>query len=148
MRATEESLSVMIVDEEPDILAFFARMLDANGIRALLARTPGEALEIAKRGYVPIDVVVSDVALRPAGEPFSEQSASGSELVQEIRRLRPESRSLFMSAYLDSGVIRIQLIDREFNTDSKNPDDAGLIGCIRRAATAPMVHHAGSPAQR
>ncbi len=144
MAAAEESLSVLVVDEEPDILAFFARMLDANGIRALLARTPGEALGIAQRGYVPIDVVLSDVALRPTGDPTSESSISGRDLLQEIRRLRPEARSLFMSAYLDSGIIRVQMVDREFNTDSKNPDDSGLIACIRRTATAPMVHHAGS----
>lgn len=137
-----QSLSVMIVDEEPDILAFFAKVLDANGIRALLARTSNEAIEIAKRGYVPIDIIVTDVALRPSDDPASDSFASGRDLVATIRQLRPDVRSLFMSAYLDSGVIRIQMIDREFNTTSANPNDAGLIESIRRAATAPLVQHA------
>jgi CheY-like chemotaxis protein len=137
-----QSPSVMIVDEEPDILAFFAKILDANGIRALLARTSSEAVEIAKRGYVPIDIIVTDVALRASDNPAIDSFASGRDLVAAIRQLRPDVRSLFMSAYLDSGVIRIQLIDREFNTTSANPNDTGLIESIRKAATAPLVQHA------
>jgi CheY-like chemotaxis protein len=137
-----QSLSVMIVDEEPDVLAFFARVLDANGIRALLARTSNEAVEIAKRGYVPIDIIVTDVALRASDDPASDSFDSGRDLVAAIRQLRPDVRSLFMSAYIDSGVIRIKMIDREFNTNSANPNDTGLIETIRKAATAALVHYA------
>lgn len=144
MPVAAQSLSVLVVDEEPEILGFFARILDANGIRALLARTPNEALAIARRGYVPVDLVVTDVALRPDGNPAQEAFASGRDLFQAVRDLRPDVRSLYMSAYLDGGVIRLRMIDREFNTDSKNPDDLGLIETIRRAANAPRVHHAGN----
>src|SRR5580698_483772 len=48
------SLSVLVINEDAEILSFFARILDGNGIRALLARDAGEAVGIAKRGYVPI----------------------------------------------------------------------------------------------
>jgi len=137
-----DSLSVLIVDEDPDILSFFARMLDSNGMRALLARNPGEALGIAKRGYVPIDVVLTDVALR--ADMASPEFTSGHELVDSLRELRPDIKPLFMSAFHDAGVIRIQLMDRGFETTSKNPDTNGLIDSIRRVATAAMVHRAGS----
>jgi CheY-like chemotaxis protein len=150
MVTTSEALSVLVVDEEPDILAFFARLLAANGMRVLLARTPREAVGIANRGYVPIDVVLTDVALRPeavatppAGGPADGYFVNGRDLMDSLRNLRPELRALYMSAYLDSGVIRIQLMDRDFKTSSQNPDDEGLIDSIRRAAARPMVRHAG-----
>jgi DNA-binding NtrC family response regulator len=142
MFVPSDSLTVMIVDEDPDILSFFARMLDSNGIRALLARNPKEALGIAKRGYVPIDVIVTDVALR--ADMAGPELTSGHDLVDRVRELRPDVRPLYMSAYLDGGVIRIEMMDRGFETTSRNPDTKGLLESIRRAATAPMVHHAGS----
>jgi DNA-binding NtrC family response regulator len=142
MFVASDSLSVMIVDEDPDILSFFARMLDSNGIRALLARNLKEAIGIAKRGYVPIDVIVTDVALR--GDMAGPELTSGHDLVDLVRELRPDVRSLYMSAYLDGGVIKIEMMDRGFETNSSNPDTKGLLESIRHAATAPMVRGASS----
>jgi DNA-binding NtrC family response regulator len=142
MAVAADCLSVLVVDEEPDILSFFARLLDANHMRALLARNAAEAIGIAKRGYVPIDVVVTDVALRP--ESSGPEVTGGHDLFDRIRELRPDSRALFMSAHVDGGVIRIELMDGGFETNSKNADDQGLIDSIRRAATRPMVRRAGS----
>src|ERR1035438_5548069 len=112
MANSSVSLSVLVVDEEPDILSFFARILDSDGLRPLLARNPQEAIGIAKRGYVPIDLVVTDVALRP--ETNGPELTNGHDLVDRLRELRPDIRALFMSAYLDSGVIRVELMDRGF----------------------------------
>lgn len=142
MFVPSDSLSVLVVDEDPDILSFFARMLDSNGIRALLARNPKEALGIAKRGYVPIDVIVTDVSLR--ADLSGPELTSGHDLVDRVRELRPDVRALYMSAYLDSGVIRVEMMDRGFGSTSKSPDANGLLDSIRHAATAPMVHRAGS----
>jgi CheY-like chemotaxis protein len=125
------SLSVLVINEDAEILAFFARILDSNGIRALLARDAGEAIGIAKRGYVPIDLVLTDFALNP-------------DAVGGLRLLRPEVRALYMSAFLDSGVIRIELVDRGFHTTSRNSDHGGLIESIRIAAAAPRTRTSGS----
>jgi DNA-binding NtrC family response regulator len=125
------SLSVLVINEDADILSFFARILDSSGIRALLARDAEEAVGVAKRGYVPIDLVLTDIALGP-------------EAVDQLRRLRPEVRVLYMSAYLDSGVIRIELVDHAFQTTSKTSDHGGLIEAIRTAATRPLTFMAGS----
>ena len=137
MVAVVDSLSVLVVDEEPEVLSFFARLLDANDMRALLARNAVEAIGIAKRGYVPIDLVVTDVALR--AETSGPEVTGGHDLIALIRELRPDTRALFMSACLDAGVVRIELMDRAVETNSKNPDDAGLIDSIRLAVTRPIV---------
>jgi CheY-like chemotaxis protein len=142
MATDRTSLSVLVIDEDADILSFFARILHSNGIRALVARNAGEAIGIAKRGYVPIDLVLTDVALKP--DAAAPDLDSGAELVDRLRELRPEVRALYMSAYVDSGVIRIELVDRGFYTLSKNADDRGLIESIRNEVARPLVQTAGS----
>jgi CheY-like chemotaxis protein len=142
MATHSASLSVLVIDDDAQILSFFARILHSNGIRALLARNAGEAIGIAKRGYVPIDLVLTDVVLKT--ESAASDVDSGPELVDRIRHLRPEVRALYMSAYVDSEVIRIELVDRGFHTTSKSADDGGLIGSIWSAAARPMVQMAGS----
>jgi DNA-binding NtrC family response regulator len=121
------SLSVLVINEDAEILSFFARILDSNGIRALLARNAGEAVGIAKRGYVPIDLVLTDVAVKP-------------DAVDRLLQLRPELRVSYMSAYVDSGVIRIELVGHGFHTTPKDGENGGLIESIRTAA-------AGTPTQ-
>jgi DNA-binding NtrC family response regulator len=136
-----DSLSVMVIDEESAVLSFFASILNANGIRALLARNADEAIGIANRGYVPIDVVLTDILLKPStGAPGSDR---GIELVARLRKLRPEVRVLYMSAHLDSEVIRIELMDGKFAPMGKQSDNQGLIEAIRTAAGAPLVRAAG-----
>jgi CheY-like chemotaxis protein len=130
------SLSVLVVDEEPEILSFLARILDSNGIRALLARDAGEAIGIAKRGYLPIDLVLTDVLLRP--DATVPDIGSGPELVDRLRQMRPVLRALYMSAHLDRDVIRIELLDRGLFHTSKSSDHRGLIESIRTAAARPI----------
>lgn len=137
--AGNQSLSVLVVDEEPAILSFFARILDTSGIRALLARDPGEAISIARRGYLPIDLVLTDVLLKH--DDSVPDVGSGTDLVDRLRELRPDVRALYMSAYIDHDVIRIELLDRALYYTSKSSDQRGLIESIRSAATA-------RPAQR
>ena len=141
MSVCADSLSVLIVDEDPEILCFFARILDSNGMRALLAHNEDEAIGIAKRSYVPIDLVLTDVSLKPSGGTLD--PSSGHLLVERLRELRPEVRSLYMSAYVDSEVIRIKFMDRGFETTSKSSDDQGLLDSIRSAAAAPRVRRMG-----
>jgi CheY-like chemotaxis protein len=130
------SLSVLVIDKEPEILSFLARILDSNGIRALLARDAGEAIGIAKRSYLPIDLVLTDVLLRP--DATAPEIGSGPELVDRLRQMRPLLRSLYMSAHLDRDVIRIELLDRGLCHTSKSSDHRGLIESIRAAAARPI----------
>jgi DNA-binding NtrC family response regulator len=141
MATRGDALSVLVIDEETEVLCFFAGILKAHGMRALLARNANEAIGIANRGYVPIDLVLTDVVLKP--DAAAPDLDSGLELVGRLRRLRPEIRALYMSAHLDSEVIRIALMDGEFSPMWKRSDDPGLIEAIRIAASAPLVHAAG-----
>lgn len=144
--ATGDSLSVLVVDEAAEVLSFFSKLLDANGIRALLARNAEEAIRIAKLDYIPIDLVVTDVFLKP------DAAVSGPDLVARLREWRPDVRCLYMSAFVDSDVIRIELQERRFGITSRNSDDPGLIESIRAAIAAPLERPwhiaAGTPGNR
>ncbi len=133
---TGDSLSVLVIDEATEILSFFSKLLDANGMRALLARNGEEAIRIAKLGYVPIDLVLTDVFLKP--DDAAPGFGSGPELVARLREWRPDVRVLYMSAFVDSEVIRIELQERRFGVTSKTSDDPGLIEAIRAAIAAPL----------
>lgn len=141
-----DSLAVLVVDESSEILSFFAKILNSSGMRALLAGSPAEALCIAKRGYVPIDLILTDVLLKP--DPLAPDLVDGHDLVQSLREIRPEVRALYMSAYIESEVVRIELSGGGFQTTSRSPDARGLIQAIRTAATAPHVQRMGSKSVR
>lgn len=123
MNNQTDSLSVLVIDEQPDILAFFAHIFHANRIRPLLARSSDEAIGIAERGNIPIDLVLSNMLLRPDAQASTFTSAS--DVIDSIRQLRPAVRVSYMSACLDSGVIRIDLQDWAH---------LGLIDAVRAAA--------------
>jgi CheY-like chemotaxis protein len=144
--AGSDHLSVLVVDEEASILAFLARMLDANGIRALLARSAEEALSIAQRSYVPINLILTDVTVREAVND-SVSKSDGAQLAARLRQIRPDARVLYMSAYTDAGMIRMQLMNQQ---GSRPGGVAGndLIASIRGEAAASTVAHAGMPLAR
>ena len=138
--SADDDLAVLVVDDEPEILSFFAKLLNANGIRALLARNPDEAIGIASRGYIPIDLVLTEALLE--SDSATPDIRAGQELVDRLRQLRPEVRVLYMSAKLDSGIIRVGLTSLQATLNGT--DDRGLIESIRTAAAAPLVRRVGS----
>lgn len=138
-----DPLSVLVVDEEPAILDFIARLLDNNGMRALLARSAREAMEIAQRGYVPIDLILTDIVVKDSGTDSGVSEITGAELLNRLRQIRPGTRALYMSAYVDAGVIRIQPMSRQSEEPGKS-SDGNLIDSILTAATAPLTFR-GTP---
>ncbi len=125
-------ISVLVVDEDPSVLVFIARILDAGGMRALLARNDSEALEIAQRGYVPIDVILTNAAI--AGRDHA-------QLVARLRQVRPGVRDLSMAACVDDGVVRIQPM--QGHGVESTVCDEGLLESIRKSARTPLTQRAG-----
>jgi CheY-like chemotaxis protein len=139
MAIRDDSLSVLVIEPEYTVLIFLAKLLDINGMRALLARSIEEAVGIAERGYVPIDLVLTDLLLPvETGLPLS-----GQEAVARLRALRPDVQALYMSAQVDADVIRIELTHPDHDAPMRDLDDTGLIDSIRKAAHAPRVRRLG-----
>jgi DNA-binding response OmpR family regulator len=82
--------TVLVVDDEREVLALVADILRANGYEVLSASDPREALRLARTRSEPIHLLLTDVVM-----PFM----NGVELAEELRTILPGVKVLFMSAY-------------------------------------------------
>jgi CheY-like chemotaxis protein/two-component sensor histidine kinase len=88
---TGESVgSVLITEDDPDVLTITAETLRLLGYEVHTATNAAEALGILRRG-TPIEILFTDIVM-PNG-------MNGIELAREARRLRPDIRVLLASGY-------------------------------------------------
>jgi len=78
----------MAVDDEPDILEVIRLILARLDLKVDPFTSPYDALERLKKE--PYDVVLTDIRM-----PL----LNGIELAREIKKVRPQTRVLFMSAF-------------------------------------------------
>jgi len=83
--------TVLVVDDEPDILQLARDTLIPAGYRVLTANSGDEAIDICEGESGEIDVLLTDVIMPDMG---------GRELAEIFRAHRPATRIVFMSGYL------------------------------------------------
>ncbi|MDX9752979.1 MAG: PAS domain S-box protein [bacterium] len=101
--------TILLVEDEPAILALGETMLKRLGYRVLAAATPGEAMRLAEEYAGEIHLLITDVVM---------PEKNGRDLARAILDLYPQMKCLFMSGYtanviahhgvLDAGVQFIQ----------------------------------------
>ena len=82
----ESARTVLIVDDDPQILRLVERMLRPQSFKILVAPRPRQALEICERE--PVDLLISDVAM---------PEMDGNKLAERVLKLRPETSILLIS---------------------------------------------------
>jgi len=116
-RHDPSTTTILVVDDEPDVLASVTDALQLFGYAVVGSTDPREALRIAQTHPSPIRLLLTDVVM-----PF----ISGPELAEHVRRQIPDIKILFMSAFTtaavaDSGVILtpgIPLLVKPFSMNS------------------------------
>jgi two-component system cell cycle sensor histidine kinase/response regulator CckA len=83
--------TVLVADDEPNVLDFMKTVLGRNGFAVLVASSGQEALDAFESVSGQVDVLVSDVVM-----PVMD----GPTLVAEITRQKPELPVLFVSGYV------------------------------------------------
>lgn len=86
-------LKVLLVDDQPAVLAALSLLFDVRGIPTLVAKTPAQALELVRSEE--IGVVLQDMN-------FSRDATSGAEgesLLEAIRELDPDLPVVLMTAF-------------------------------------------------
>ena len=86
-RGTE---TILVVEDEPALLAFTSRALAAGGYKVLGTTKPHEALRIAHEHAGELHLVLSDVVM---------PEMNGNELTTTLQRRDPKLKRLFMSGY-------------------------------------------------
>jgi DNA-binding NtrC family response regulator len=87
--------TLLIVENEAAVRNLLQIALQKNGYLVLTAESGRQALEIVRQHTGTIDLLITDVMM---------EDMDGLELVREFAVLRPRTRTLFMSGYLDDAL--------------------------------------------
>jgi two-component system cell cycle sensor histidine kinase/response regulator CckA len=84
--------TVLIVDDDPQILKLIDKMLHARAVKVLLAPRPSEALAICETQ--PVHLLISDVAM---------PEMDGMKLADRVLKLQPHASVLLISGKFKDG---------------------------------------------
>ena len=110
--------TILIVDDEHDLLTAFGAVLRHEGYRVRTAATPDQALQVLASERP--DLVLLDIKLGNLDQ------TDGLDLLQEMRARLPHLKVVVVSAYLDLGTSRTAL-------------DLGAIDCWPKPVTMQML---------
>ena len=88
--AARSGETILLVEDEPSILAIGQALLESLGYQVLGVSTPGEAIHLAQTHPGDIHLLMTDVVM---------PEMNGRDLAQQILALRPHLKRLFMSGY-------------------------------------------------
>jgi CheY-like chemotaxis protein len=100
------SETILLVEDESAVRRAAAEFLRLQGYTVLEAKDGLDALSVAQSCGSTIHLAVTDVVM---------PNMSGGQLAQELARLRPETRLLFVSGYAGKTVLDHNVLDLENN---------------------------------
>ena len=83
--------TIMVVDDEPDLLNLTKKFLESEGYEVHAFGDPEAAIQHVKQGCTSCTIVVSDIRM---------PGISGFELVRQLKELLPETRVVLMSSFV------------------------------------------------
>jgi len=89
--------TVLIAEDDPVVRRAVVRLLNKHGYRVIEASNGEEALRAAEREDGAIQVLLTDVIMPRMG---------ARELIDEIKKIRPDIKVLLMSGYADDKQLR------------------------------------------
>ena len=115
--------TLMLVEDDDSVRTYLARLLEAQGYCVLAAAQQAEAVSIANATAGPIDLVITDV-LMPGG--------TGPDLIRALDQIRPGIPALYISGYVDDGVVDQEPFARDGHFLQKPFTAADLMSRIRQ----------------
>lgn len=96
--------TILVVEDEAAILNLTKRMLRQLGYRVIATDSSMEAIDIVENHSEPIDLLISDVIM---------PELNGRDLANQLRKITPALKVLFMSGYPSSVIINRGVLDKE-----------------------------------
>ncbi len=119
--------TILVVDDEPEVLHLFKRILSAGDTQMIPARTGAQALEIARK--TRLDLVILDVKL---------PDVSGTEVLRRLRSIDEGVPVIMVTSYGTAESVRAAMKLGAFDYLTKPFDNRE----IRRAAREALVSRA------
>ena len=123
---------VMVIDDEPSVLAAILRALELEDITSIGVGDPRKAVETFKTS--PTDVVVVDFLYENTPE------VTGLNLIAEIQKIKPVTKAILISGYIDHEKLDEQGLEKELQAKvrcdyylQKSGDREELISTVKKA---------------
>jgi len=112
---------IVIVDDEIDLLVVYKKALELTGLKVSAFSDPIKALEEFKLNYTRYVLVITDIRM---------QQMSGYELINQIKKINPEIKVIFVTAQdvsksdiiskLDKGIFVDEFMHKPVSLDRLN----------------------------
>lgn len=96
--------TILLVEDEPEMLRLITKLLRRQGYTVLSAATPGQAMGHAEACRGKIDLLVTDVVM---------PEMNGRDLAEKLKSGHPELRYLFMSGYTADVIAHHGVLDEK-----------------------------------
>jgi len=116
--------TVLVVDDEPDVLRLIQSILTEDGYEVVAAKSADIAIQSFERMPRRPDLVLTDVVM---------PGMSGPMLVDHLLTLQPNLRVLFMSGYDERQVVQKYVIEKGFRLIPKPFTVKSLRSAVRAA---------------
>ena len=123
--------TILVVEDEADILEMTSNMLHSLGYTVLAAEDPLQALEICDALEGRIDLLLSDVIM---------PNMNGRELAERLRQLYPGIKCLYMSGYTADIIAHQGVLDEGIHFLQKPFSHAALAAKVREALADTAEH--------
>lgn len=118
------SETILIAEDEKEILELVARILGNVGFNVLTASNGEEALRVAAKYPGPIHLLLTDAVM-----PI----VNGRELVERLRPERPNMKVIFMSGYTGTGILHRAVAGQDIAFIAKPFTPADLLRKVQKA---------------
>lgn len=119
--------TILILEDEAEVLGIARTMLEKQGYHVLAAETPNRAMALAEAHDGRIDLLITDVIM---------PEMNGRDFADQLKTLYPEVKTLFMSGYTANVIAHHNFVDEEFHFLEKPFSKNDIAAKVREALSS------------